>query len=71
MEEEAYRERWRHKKVVRKVDLCSPGACSAVRDVRFFISRRLSVQDESQIVGVVVKVLQRNRARANGRDGDR
>lgn len=56
---------------MRKTTLCSPGAYSIVRGIRFFISKsqRLALQKESLIVGVLVKVIQRNRS--NGRDRDR
>lgn len=55
---------------MRKTKLCSPGAYNIVRGVRFFSkSRRLTLQKESQIVGVLVKVIQRNRS--SGRDRDR
>lgn len=57
--------------MMRKMKLFSPGAYSVVRGVRFFISKsqRLALQKESLIVGVLVKVIQRNRS--NGRDRDR
>lgn len=53
------------------MELCSRGAYGAVKGVRFFISQRLALQNKSQIVGALVEVLQRNRARANGRDGEK
>lgn len=55
--------------MMRKMKLCSPGANCIVRDVRVFW--KLDLQNESQIVDVLVKVLQRNQANGRARDRQR
>lgn len=59
---------------MRKIKLCKPKKLySIVRGVRFFISKsqRLTLQKEGQIVGVLVKVIQKNRSNERERETDR